>query len=359
MHIVREWRESWHAKSHYKNDEFFKRSVDFTAKKKRMSKNRVKVMCAKCHNPRLEVTNIGEDYDIIASVGLDKGGKVDKALQSDTIKEGINCLVCHNIDKIHENAPQTVRGMDRVEWTKNGWMTGPLGDARSPYHKTQHRDFFDKDPNKLCFVCHAYSHSIDGKLTIASLQKEYKGNQKCVECHMGPKHKGVAATLPIENAQPKPRMVRTHKFFGGHKKEMLKDALKLKLAKARNKLKVTLKNPQPHNIPTGCASRSLLIEAKFYKGTKLLDTKMVELTQKFKRKRGRASIPHTAIEASQNLSIPAKGSKTFLIPLVEGSNNVEVNIYYRLVNDEVRNLLKLKESRWSERFFITSGRVNL
>ena len=359
MHIVKVWRNSWHAKSHYKNDEFFQKSVDYTARKTRRSKNRVKVACAKCHNPRIEVTHLDDEYDAIASLGLDKGSKVDKAIKSDTIKEGINCLVCHNIDKIYDKAPRSVRGMDRVEWTKNGWMSGPFGDAHSPYHKTQHRDFFDKDPNKLCFVCHAYEHALGSNVIFSNMEKEYKGKQKCIECHMGPKQKGVAATLPIDHGHPKSRMIRTHKFAGGHVESMWRDALKLQLSKTKNKLKVTLKNPQPHNIPSGCGSRSLLIEAKFYKGTKLLDTKTVELTQKFKRKKGRKSIPHIAIESTPDMSIPAKGKRAFLLPIIKGSTSVKVTIYYRLVNDEIHSLLKLKDPIWSERFFIASKRLNL
>lgn len=359
MPIIRDWRKSWHAKSHYKKDEFFKKAVDFTAKKTLKSKNHVKVLCAKCHNPRIEVTKLNDDYDAIAALGLDKGTKTDKAIESDTIKEGINCLVCHNIDKIHDKAPISVRGMDRVEWTKNGWMSGPLGDAKSPYHKTQHRDFFNKNPNKLCFVCHAYGHSLTSNVAFGNMQKEYKSNQKCVDCHMGPKQKGVASTLPIDHGKPKSRMIRPHKFLGGHVEKMWKGALKLQLTKKRGKLKITLRNPQPHNIPSGCGSRSLLIEVKFYSGTKLLGTKTIELTQKFKRKKGRKSIPHIAIKATPNLSIPAKGSKTFLIPIADNSNNVEVTLYYRLVNDEVHDLLKLKDPLWSERFFIASKRLKL
>lgn len=359
MPIIKQWEKSWHARSHYKNDEFFRKAVDFTAKKTRKSKNRIKVTCAKCHNPRIEVTKLGDDYDAIAALGLDQDSKVDKALSSDTIKEGINCLVCHNIDKIHDKAPMNVRGMDRVEWTKNGWMSGPFGDARSPYHKTQQREFFSKNPNKLCFVCHAYEHALGSNVIFSNMQKEYKGKQKCVECHMGPKQRGVAATLPIDNGKPKSRMVRPHKFHGGHIATMWKGALKLKLAKTKNKLKITLKNPQPHNIPSGCGSRSLLIEAKFYRGTKLIDTKRVELTQKFKRKKGRKSIPHIATESTPDMSIPAKGMKTLLIPIAKGSNHVEVSVYYKLVNDEIHSLLKLEDPIWSKQFFIASKQLKL
>ena len=359
MPIIEDWKRSWHAKSHYKKDEFYQKAIDYAARKTRKSTNRIKVACAKCHNPRIEVTKLDEDYDAVAVLGLNENSDVDKALKSDTIKEGINCLVCHNIDKIHDKAPLNVRGMDRVEWTKNGWMSGPFGDAHSPYHKTQYREFFDKDPNTLCFVCHAYEHSLGSNVIFSNMQKEYKGKQKCVECHMGPKQKGVASTLPIDNGHPRSRMIRPHKFVGGHVKSMLKGALALQLAKTANKLKITLKNPQPHNIPSGCGSRSLLIEAKFYRGTKLVETKKVELTQKFKRKRGKKSIPHIATESTPEMSIPAKGKKTLLIPLAKGSNRVEVSVYYRLVNDEIHSLLKLKDPIWSERFLIVSKRLKL
>ncbi|MBA3025361.1 MAG: hypothetical protein FP820_03015, partial [Sulfurimonas sp.] len=203
LHIVKEWEESWHANSHYESDEYLRASIDYVSRKTHKSLNAVKVECATCHNPRISVTKTGMDYEIMAVMELDKGSKVNKALQSNAISEGINCIVCHNIDKIHDDKDPTKRGINRVEWTKSGTMTGPYDDAKSPYHKVEERDFMSSNPDKLCFVCHANDRSVEG-FVFTDMQSEFvAGEKKCVDCHMGEKKIGVAATLKIDNGKAK------------------------------------------------------------------------------------------------------------------------------------------------------------
>jgi hypothetical protein len=255
LRIVTEWQESWHSKSHYQNDEYFRKSLDYVARKSRKSVNSVKVQCATCHNPRISITSTTQDYEIDAVMGLDKNSAVDKAVNDSAISEGINCVVCHNIAKIHDEYDASKRGINRVEWTASGTMTGPYKNAKSPYHKTIHHDFMDKDPNRLCFVCHANDKSTKG-LLFTNMQGEYKkGSKKCVDCHMGEKRRDVAATYKMYNGKAKMRSVRNHGFTGGHTSAMWVDALKLKLAQKGEKLFITIENPQPHNIPSGFGSR--------------------------------------------------------------------------------------------------------
>ncbi len=225
IHIVKEWESSWHAASHYKNNEYFRKSIDYVSRKTRKSLNSVKVQCATCHNPRISVTSTGIDYEIDFVMGLDKGSDVNKALESNTLNEGINCIVCHNIDKIHTDKDQNVRGINRVEWTASGVMSGPYNDSSSPYHKVEYRDFMDEKSNQLCFVCHANDKSVSG-LVFSNMQSEYKkGAKSCVECHMGAKKKGVAATLRNKDGKRKQREIRAHRFEGAHTSHMWKDAL--------------------------------------------------------------------------------------------------------------------------------------
>ena len=80
LRIVKEWEESWHSRSHYENDEYFRKSLDYYARKTRKNPNAVKVECATCHNPRISVTSTSDDYEIAAVMGLTKGDSVDKAV---------------------------------------------------------------------------------------------------------------------------------------------------------------------------------------------------------------------------------------------------------------------------------------
>ena len=356
--IVDEWSSSWHAKSHFLKDEYFRKSIKYVSRKTHKSLNAVKVECATCHNPRISVTKTGTDYEIASVMGLTKGSEVEKAVNDKTISEGINCLVCHNIDKIHDDYDKTKRGINRVEWTPNGVMTGPFSDAKSPYHKTQTHEFMSTNLNKLCFVCHANDRSVYG-LVFTDMQSEYKSDKKCVDCHMGEKREDYASNYSMGDKGAKKRMVRNHGFKGAHFSSLWKNALKLSVKQKNKKLSLELYNPQPHNIPSGFGSREILIEVTYKNGNKVVSKKALALTQTYKRKRTRATIPHLAQTQSKNNSIPAHAKRVLDIPLANNATSAEVKVYYRLVNDEVRSILKLKESIWSEKKLITTKSIKL
>ena len=359
IHLVKDWEKSWHSKSHYKNDEYFRATINYVKRKTRKSLNSVKIKCATCHNPRVSVTTTSADYEIDAVMGFDKDSKINKALESDIINEGINCVVCHNIDKIHSNADETKRGINRIEWTKTGLMSGPYDDASSPYHKVEYRDFMSKKSNQLCFVCHANDRALKG-FVFSDMQKEYKENTKlCVDCHMGVKKQGVAATLRIDNGKQRKREIRAHKFSGAHTFGMWKDALELELEQETKNIILTIKNSLPHNIPSGFGSREVIVELAYKSNGKVLKNKVINLTRYYVSKRGKPTIPHLAVKSSSDLSIPANGQKSLKVSNIDGSDEIEVKLYYRLVNDEVRKILKLKEPIWSKKSFITSKSLKL
>ncbi len=357
--IVNEWKNSWHSKSHYKNDEYLRKSIDYVSKKSRKSLNGVKIDCATCHNPRVAVTSSGMDYEIDALMGLDKDSKVNKALASDAISEGINCVVCHNIDKIHKKKPESIRGINRIEWTKSGLMSGPYKDAHSPYHKVQYRDFMSKDSNNLCFVCHANDRSIK-KLTFINMKKEFAGSKKlCVECHMGKKKLGVASTLKIDHGKAKKRKIRVHSFKGAHFEDMVKDSLALEVKQNKATLMIILKNKLPHNVPSGFGSREVVIDLVYFSKTKILKKESISLTRHYTDRRKRPTIAHLAKKQSKDMSIKAYSQKVLKVKAFKGANMLKVILSYRLVNDEVRDLLKLQDPIWSQKMPISHTTIKL
>ena len=357
MHIVKQWALSYHAKSHYNSDEYFRKSIDYVQRKTRKPINAVKVQCAACHNPRISVTSTGIDYEIDSVMKLTKGSAVNKAVANKALAEGINCLVCHNVDKVHKGLPESKRGIHRIKWNRVGIMSGPFEDAKSPYHKTQERDFFSKDSKQLCFVCHANDRS-ESNLIFANTKAEYKKSSKlCADCHMSPKKVGIASNLPIDNGKPKKRMIREHGFVGAHTNWLWEDALTLTGVIDKGQLLMTLHNENPHNIPTGFGARELILDITFMSGSSTLKSSSISLTQHYKDRRGKKTIPHLAVEASAEQSVPAKGKKQVAIALHKDATNAIVTLSYRLVNDEVRTLLKLKETQWSEKKFITKTNI--
>ncbi|MDD5052423.1 MAG: multiheme c-type cytochrome [Sulfuricurvum sp.] len=359
-HIVTQWDNSWHARSHYDNDEYLQKTIDYVARKESgKSLNTIKVECAACHNPRISVTSTTSEYDAIAALKLDKDSAVNKAINSDRISEGINCVVCHNIDQIHDNLPDTKRGINRVDWMPSGTMTGPYGDAKSPYHKVQQRDFMDTNPNQLCFVCHANDTSEEGHRFI-DMQSEFKsGGKQCVDCHMSPRKDGVAATIRDASGQAHKRLIRDHGFIGGHIEKMWNGALKVDVSKSSRGLEVTLTNPQPHAIPSGFGAREILIEAQYLSSGKNIKNEVVSLTNHYISRHNKPTVPHLAVKTVESISIPAEGSKSFSIPIASGSDQVIISVSYRLVNDEVRGILDLKDPLWSKKMIIKQVKLKL
>ncbi|MFZ3054017.1 MAG: multiheme c-type cytochrome [Sulfuricurvum sp.] len=358
--IVKQWEKSWHAKSHYDSDEYFQKTIDYVARKdNRKSLNTIKIECATCHNPRISVTSTNAEDEALASVGLDKNTAAAKALKSDGISEGINCVVCHNIDKIHDDLPESKRGINRVTWMKSGTMTGPYNDAKSPYHQVEARDFMDTNPNQLCFVCHANDKSSEGH-RFTNMQADFKnGGKQCVDCHMGTRTQGVASTIRLSNGDAHTRMVRSHGFVGAHTETMWQDALSVNAKKIKQTVEVTLSNPQPHALPSGFGSREILIEAQYASAGKILKTEVLSLTSKYLSKRDKPTIPHLAVKTISSISIPALSSKTFSLPMPIGAENVNIVVSYRLVNDEVRELLELKDPIWSKKMVIKKLNLKL
>jgi hypothetical protein len=358
-HIIKDWSDSWHAKSHYKNDEYFQKTVDYIARKSRKSKNSIQVACAGCHNPRISVTQTTIDDEIMAVMKLDKNSKVAKALKNDALSEGINCVVCHNIDKIHTDLDDAKRGIHRVNWLPQGTMAGPFKDAFSPYHKTEQRDFFSDKADMLCLVCHANDRSEEG-LVFTDMKKEYQNSNKmCVDCHMSPRKKGLASTLPINSGKQIEREVRDHGFRGAHTKSMWEGALDLKASKKGGDLVITIENFNPHNIPSGFGSRELLIDIEYKNNGEIIQRKSISLTRHYTSKRDKPTIPHLALKQTADMSVPANGSKSVMVSLEPKADSVVITLSYRLVNDEIREMLDLKEALWSEKMLINILRMKL
>lgn len=350
--IVKDWKKSWHSKSHFSSDEYFKKTIKHMARKMR-SKNEdtLQVECATCHNPRIAITKTTADDEIAAVMGLST--KVKDAVNSAELSEGINCVVCHNIDKIHSNKDEAVRGIHLVKWMPSGVMSGPFSDAKSPYHKTKKRDFMSANPNKLCFVCHANNRSVKG-VVFANTFEEYgksKDAPLCVDCHMGKLEKGVASTLAV-NGKTKQRKVRKHGFAGAHSPKLIKGALELNLKRSKDKLRITLYNPNPHNVPTGYGSREIIIDVK-YIGKEKYKEQSLSLTSSFLDRRNKPTVAHSAKKIVKNEFVPAQGKKVYMINIPKGAKKVSVKVWYRLVNEDIVTLLKLEEERWSERMLIT------
>ncbi len=359
--IVKQWKNSWHAKSHFENDEYFRESIKYMARKVReKSIDTLQVQCAKCHNPRISITETTADDEVAAYLHLKTHKPIENAVKSKDINEGINCAVCHNIDRIHKSRDPSVRGIELLDWLPAGKMGGPFDDAKSSYHQTFQRDFMVTKTNDLCLVCHANQRSIRGFI-FANTEQEYKKQRNpklCVDCHMSEKQPGIASTQKIDNGKPKQRLVRAHGFKGAHSPELIKGALEFSLKKAGKQLLIQLDNPNPHNVPTGYGGREIIIDVAYHAGNKKI-SKSLSLTTHYTSKRKKKTIPECAVGATEDHSIPAMGKKVYKLDIPASVQKAVVTVSYRLVNDEIVKILDLKESLWSEKMLVAQKELTL
>ena len=349
-HQVKDWSKSWHARSHYEKNEYFHNMIDYISKKSYKSKDRIKVACARCHNPRIGIKKVDKYEDIGHAFDLEnKNSELAKAIDSEILKEGINCIVCHKIASIENSQDKSKRGNDILTWLKPGTIGGPFNDAKSSFHKTKQQKFFN-NPDKLCLVCHENIINKNG-LFVANTGEEFrsvkKAKKKCVDCHMGEKENGFAAMVKNSDGVKMPRMVRRHRFIGAHSKKIIRQALDISLKATSAQIKVRIDNPNPHNIPTGFGGREIIVRAVFDYGHGQKEQAEKHFTSEYYGKKDRPTVPFLA-KKQKTFSIPAYGHMNVTFKRPKGVKEVTVTLSFRLVNDTLVTMLKLKDKLWSQ-----------
>jgi hypothetical protein len=356
------WETSRHAHSHFTKNDLYNRTLEYMVKNDILkTKEEIVVECAKCHNPRIEKHKVGKSDKLNLLLDIDKSS-MDKVLNNPTMRNGINCIVCHNVDRIHWKKDGRRRGFDAVEFGPQGTMFGPFAGAKSPYHRTEKRDFFVKDPNRLCLACH-YSDTNRHGLEIYSTGKEYESvkknakAQQCISCHMSGKKAGVASNFSGKGGRVK-RMVRDHLFASIDNSDIHRKYLDI-FAESRNgKLWIRLKNRSPHRIPTGYGLRELELKVDFFaKGEKKIKT----VNRFFKAVWGdrdkKPTVPHLAVTLLRDGRI-APGQEvmeSFGIP--DGTRLVNYRLIYRQIDVEMAKKLGVTDHFFTKEFVLKNGVV--
>ena len=164
--------------------------------------------------------------------------------------------------------------------------------------------------------------------------------------------------MRIDHGKPKTREIREHGFGGAQIAAMWQDALHVSAKKVGNDLEVILKNDLPHNLPSGFGSREILVEIAYTKSGKIISNSTISLSRHYLNKYNTPTFAHTAEKYTADISVPAKGEKNIKVKLNKDVTGAIVTVSYRLVNDEVRGLLELKEPIWSQKMPIAKVSVN-
>ncbi len=364
--ISKKWETSRHSKSHFDNNDLFKKTLLYMVKENnRLILDELKINCAKCHNPRVKQKEVTKSDKFLLLMDLDDTKeKYDKILNSKNMKNGINCTVCHNMNKINFDKSKGSNGMNDIIFGPDGTMYGPFDDAVSPYHKTAKRDYFVGDKPKLCFTCH-YSGENDNGVTVYATGKEFDKNsdnsdEGCKSCHMSKKKKGFASNFAPTGKKPKSRMVREHRFASVDNSDILRDNIDIESYVKKNKFIINIKNRTPHSVPTGYGLREIIISVKYFnKDDKLIGKGKTVLGTKWKGSNGKATTPHLATFQGKDTRLKGKSSKKYKFSIPNGVKYVEYRAYYKLINAEMAKKIGITDKFFLKDYLFSAKRVEL
>jgi len=362
--ISKHWQTSRHANAHFSKNELYKKSLEyFVAKNPERLIDEMKIKCAKCHNPKISKTNMSDEEKILLSLedeGVSEAFK--KMLNSIEMQQGINCTVCHNVEKIHFDKTKGSQGLEGVTFGREGKMFGPFSDAYSPYHKTAYKEYFSDSSTTLCFTCH-YSYQNEHGIEVYSTGKEYdsvKSNEGCKDCHMSKKYAGVASDYVPSGTKSKSRMVRKHRFASINNSTILQEYLDINAFKEAHQLLITLNNRSPHTIPTGYGLREITITAVFYDANKKqIQQQHSKLTALWHDKEGKPTLPFMATQKVQDTRLPAKSTQTYRFDIPKGASKAKYILSYRFINQAMSRTLELKDPFFTQAYRLMEGELAL
>lgn len=363
--ISKTWETSRHSNSHFSKNDLFKKSLEYIVQKNPTRiLEEVKVACAQCHNPRLAKRDLSKEEKIGLLFEDDQMKKeFHTILENRTMQNGINCMVCHNIDKIHVDKQKGSGGMNSVVFGPQGIMYGPFADAHSPYHKTEQRPHFVGSDPTLCFVCH-YGQKNEHGLELYATGKEYDRfkteEEGCKECHMSKKRKGIASNFAPLGQSPKERMVRKHRFASVDNSNILNDFVDVKGVTEGEKFVITLTNRAPHKIPTGYGLREIILKVAFLdKNEKVLATKQYVLGTKWVDEKGKETIPHLAVKVSRDTRMDGKSSNAYRFSIPKGAVYAKYSFSYRLVSQKLAQEMGITDPFFLREYTFSEQRIHL
>lgn len=363
--ISTKWETSRHSNSHFSKNDLFKKSLMYiVAQNPTKILNEVKTDCATCHNPRLTIGQVSKDDKISLLMEHESTKKeYETALNTKNMKNGINCVVCHNVKEIHLDKSKGSRGMYNIKFGPQGTMFGPFDDAVSPYHNTEQRPHFVGDDPKLCFACH-YSAKNHQDIEVYATGKEYdlyaQGEEGCKECHMSKKRKGFASNHAFVGKEPKERMVREHRFASVDNSNIINDYIDIKTTTEGEKFVLKVTNNSPHKIPTGYGLREIMLKVTYLdKNDKVIGKKRYTMSAEWADESGKRTTPHLAHKIVKDTRLEGKSSKNYKFPIPKGAVYAKYSFSYRLISKEMAKKIGVTDPFFLKEYTFTQNRVHL
>jgi len=363
--ISQKWETSRHSNSHFSKNDLFKKSLEYIVRKNpTMILDEIKVECAQCHNPRLVKKDLSDEEKVgLLFEDTDMKKSFHHMLNNKTMKNGINCIVCHNVDKIHLNKSKGSGGMNSITFGPQGTMYGPFADAVSPYHKTEQRPHFVGDKPTLCFVCH-YSMKNKQGVEVYATGKEYDAyklsEEGCKDCHMSKRREGYASNYAKAGEKPKERMVREHRFASVDNSNILNDYIQVKSRVEGDYFVISLTNNAPHRIPTGYGLREIILKVVYLdKNDKEVGTKSYVLGAKWQDEKGNWTIPHLAKKIVRDTRLDGKSTYAYKFAIPKNAVYAKYSFSYRLISEGLAKEIGVSDPFFLREYTFLEQRVHL
>ena len=279
------------------------------------------IACARCHEPR---------------------AAVDGRLRQTPVSrnEGVACDFCHRIANVWENADGNIEHTPLDMGSgRRATKFGPLSDARSPFHATQHSEVYDSAV--YCSMCHQYTapNGIATEQQYAQWKQTGLGDAEvyCQTCHM-PARPGKVSYVPP--TAPFRQEVHQHRFGGGDSPTRLLGSFLVTLDRVRSRtVDVTIMNAVAgHNVPGhahGLRRLHLVVTAKNASG-RVLDSERWTYQRTFLNQAGRPTLYFwQASRVAQDNTIPSGETRTERYGAPRGTSRIVAEVVYQRYPDEL------------------------
>lgn len=356
--IHADWTTSLHAKSHEDSSELYKKTVELVATETKQIYEQVLVSCGTCHNPRLETKNISDDVALASMLGIqtDETKNLHNKIESESVKNGISCFVCHSVEHVKIRDNQTQNGYKLFDWTKDDLIVGPydLKDEEPIFHKSEERRFF-RENNDLCLACHQ-GQATKSEHSLYNTGEEMRivsSRELCTDCHMkNSKTEIIAPDMQRENMVP--REIKSHFFEGARNSNILKNAIELSFEKvSQNEVKLFVKNLISHGIPSGFSGRSLVLDIDFLKDGEVLQTKNIDMRAIYKNALLYETLSYAAKAKGEDTRLKPYEKREISLEIPENTTAIKVSVGYFVIAPQLQEVLQIQNEEFTKRYDVT------
>lgn len=351
---VLQWQTSLHAISHEDKNELYKKAVEFSAIDSHKSFEEMLVTCGTCHNPRLEIKSVADEF-IIAKEFLGSNAKevkeVNDAISAKHVKTGISCYICHNADSVKQNHSDTKSGYNALNFVTDDTIVGPFeSNDRAGYHKTDKREHFISG-NDLCLACHQGFGSAN-KFSLYEMRNEFqssKSSDRCVDCHMKfSKNEIIAPTINKTTAVT--RDIKDHQFSGvRNDPELLESAMEISLDKREKAL--IIKNLIPHRLPSGFSGRSIVVDVDYGENLKEFNEKF-EIRAKYFDFKSDETLSYTAQNLVFDTRLKPLEVRKIPLKVPQKTEKINLEINYYALDPNLAKKLEIKDEQFLKPYLI-------